>query len=242
MPFTFSHPALVLPFSKVKSDSVCLSALILGSMIPDFQYFIAMKLNGRFSHTLGGVFLFDLPVAILVLIIFHGLVKKPLLDNLPGYFSSRLAKLKSFNFWQYSKQHPIGLVLCILIGTASHLVWDGFTHSDGMFTGIFPGLLQVIDVNGLPELPVYRYLQHISSVIGAIAILIVFHKMPAEDQQTKPDLRFWTVLTFFSVLALVIRMSFGVEYYGDMVTILISSGLVGLILASAVMKFGWNRM
>lgn len=210
-------------------------------MIPDFQYFIWMKLNGRFSHTLEGVFLFDLPVAVIVLFIFHFLIKKPLIDNLPAWFCGRLQPLKSFNFWEYVKRHPIGLIVCILIGVASHLVWDGFTHNDGMFIELFPGLLRIAHCSMLPDLAVYRYLQHISSMIGAVIIFIVFARMPVEAVQTKPDLWFWTFLTLFFTLTLTIRCSIGVEYYGDMIVILISSGLVGLILASAIVKLRPSR-
>ncbi|MEM7184808.1 MAG: DUF4184 family protein [Spirochaetota bacterium] len=40
MPFTFSHPAIVLPFVKFPKQWVCLSALIVGSIVPDFEYFM----------------------------------------------------------------------------------------------------------------------------------------------------------------------------------------------------------
>lgn len=218
-----------------------MSALVVGSMIPDFQYFIRMKLSGRFSHTLAGIFLFDLPVAILVLIIFHAVVKKQLVNNLPSYLQSRLISLRDFDFWQYMKQHPVGLIVCILIGTASHIVWDGFTHKDGLFTELIPGLLTNISINGLPELPLYRYLQHISTLVGALLIFSVFHRMPVVQNQSKPDLRFWTALTFFFVLTFIIRSYFGIGYYGDTVVILISSGFVGLILASAITRIKWNK-
>ncbi|SEF46838.1 protein of unknown function [Flavobacterium urumqiense] len=42
MPFTFSHPAIILPFLKNKKLSA--TALIIGSMSPDFEYFFRMKM------------------------------------------------------------------------------------------------------------------------------------------------------------------------------------------------------
>ncbi len=39
MPFTFAHPAAVLPFMKKQSKYISVTALILGSMAPDFEYF-----------------------------------------------------------------------------------------------------------------------------------------------------------------------------------------------------------
>ncbi len=218
-----------------------MSALIAGSMIPDFQYFIVMKLNGRFSHSLTGIFLFDLPAAIFVLIIFHAFVKDQLIDNLPMYINRRLQHLKAFNFFRYVKAEPIGLILCVLIGTVSHILWDGFTHNDGLFADWIPALHTVTQIKTLPDLPVYRYLQHISTILGAAWILFAFQRMPAGESSAKPDLRFWTLLTFFFAITFIIRSSFGIEYYGDTVVILVSSALVGLIIASVITRIKWNK-
>jgi hypothetical protein len=241
MPFTFSHPALVLPFLKVRSERICISALVIGSMIPDFEYFIRMKLSGRFSHTIPGMFLFDIPAGLLVLVIFHGFVKQPLINNLTAYFSARLQPLKNFDFFNYFKKHPVGLITCLLIGTASHIFWDGFTHNDGLFAEYIPALLKPVVINGLPNLPVYRWLQHVSTGVGALIIFYVFHKMPEHSLAHKIDLKFWTILAFFFTTAFIIRTSFGLEYYGDTVAVMISSGMLGLIVASAVTYTGWNK-
>ncbi|WP_434297574.1 DUF4184 family protein [Clostridium sporogenes] len=40
MPFTFSHPAIVLHLEKKWNKYFSFTALILGSMSPDFEYFI----------------------------------------------------------------------------------------------------------------------------------------------------------------------------------------------------------
>jgi Domain of unknown function (DUF4184) len=232
MPFTFSHPALILPFLKVRTRHICISALVVGSMIPDFEYFIRMKLSGRFSHTIPGIFLFDIPVGLLVLVIFHGVVKQSLINNLPTYINSRLQPLKNFDFFEYVKANFVAVIFCLLIGTVSHIFWDGFTHNDGLFAAYLPILLKPVVINGLPELPVYRWLQHISSAVGAFIIFCVFNGMTKHPVESKIDLRFWSIATFFFTVAFILRASFGLEYYGDTVAVLISSGFVGLIAAS----------
>lgn len=234
MPFTFSHPAIVLPFMKARNTAISMSALVVGSMIPDFQYFFSMKLNGRFSHTLPGIFLFDLPVAFLICMVFHVVVKKPLIDNSPRWISGRLQPLRSFDFLAYWKTHPIGLLMCIVIGATSHIVWDGFTHHDGVFVPFVPALDSAVQISGLPVLPVFRYLQHISTIIGAACIAYVFLKLPRHHAYTKPGWRFWVILFAFAISAFFIRSWFGVEYYGDLIVIIISAFLIGLIAASAI--------
>ncbi len=43
MSFTFVHPVAVLPFCKKNHKYVDNTALIIGSMAPDFEYFIHFK-------------------------------------------------------------------------------------------------------------------------------------------------------------------------------------------------------
>ena len=65
MPFTLSHPAVVLPFARWK---LILSALVIGSMTPDFEYFIDIVTDHdvQIGHSISGIFLFCIPVGLLV--------------------------------------------------------------------------------------------------------------------------------------------------------------------------------
>lgn len=86
MPFTFSHPAIVLPLAFLPKKIISITGLIIGSLTPDFEYFIRMKLSSEYSHTISGVFLFDLPLGIILTFLFHGIVRNKLIDNLPRFF------------------------------------------------------------------------------------------------------------------------------------------------------------
>lgn len=85
MPFTFSHPALVISLLHSRRRCLWLSAtgLITGSMAPDCEKFLRLRLASGHSHTLGSVFYFSCPVALLLAFAFHLLVRKPLLTHLP---------------------------------------------------------------------------------------------------------------------------------------------------------------
>ena len=54
MPFTFSHPAIVLPLKYLPKKWFSFTGLIIGSMTPDFEYFLRMKVKSDYSHTLNG--------------------------------------------------------------------------------------------------------------------------------------------------------------------------------------------
>ncbi len=87
MPAICAHPVIAVPLTRY---NLCLSALIVGSMSPDFFYFFRVSHNAQFGHTLQGVFLFCLPVGLLVLWVFHRVLKSPLFSLLPQNHQERM--------------------------------------------------------------------------------------------------------------------------------------------------------
>ena len=57
MPFTFSHPAIILPLKKLPKKYISMTGLIVGSIAPDFEYFLRMK--SKYSHTMSGILWYD---------------------------------------------------------------------------------------------------------------------------------------------------------------------------------------
>ena len=81
MPFTLAHPATVLALARTR---LVFSALVIGSMAPDFPYLLALSTRAQFGHTLSGVFTFCLPAGLTVFWLFHRYLKAPLLARLPA--------------------------------------------------------------------------------------------------------------------------------------------------------------
>src|SRR5580765_7324040 len=104
MPFTFSHPALVLPLIKARLK-LSATGLIIGSMIPDFEYFIRMTDISKYSHTLTGIFWFDIPLALFVCFIYHLVVRNSLFDNLPSFLKERVSAYKGFDWSGYFQKN-----------------------------------------------------------------------------------------------------------------------------------------
>lgn len=223
MPFTFSHPAIVLPFGKW----FCLSALIVGSMIPDFEYFMRMKIHSQYSHTLLGVLWFDLPLGLMVLFVFHLVVKKPLIENLPGFAQKRLSRLKKDEWMRYFKANWKLVVISILLGAYSHLFWDAFTHKDAFFVKLF-------ELNGFigdTKIPISKFLQHFSTFFGAFIIALYFFKLSADDiEYVKPRISFWLKVIFITCLILVVRIQIGLNpaQYGHLTASIIGVGMLSL--------------
>ena len=89
MPFTASHPMAVLPVvGRLRLDTTC---LVIGAMAPDFEYFMNGRLLGSFGHTLIGIAAWGVPVTLISALVFHAILKWPLLAVAPRWFARRAA-------------------------------------------------------------------------------------------------------------------------------------------------------
>lgn len=238
MPFTFSHPAITLPLTYLPKRWVSLTGLVVGSVAPDFEYFLRMKTQSDYSHDLPGVFWFDLSVGLFLSFIFHNIVRDPLFDNLPSVLKTRLWVFKQFDWNKHFRSNWIIVLASIIIGTISHIAWDGFTHRYGYFVEAIPQLAKTVDFLGR-EIPIYRLLQHSSTVIGGLVIAYGIGKLPADKNvKQEIDMRYWLVLLLLTLIIFAIRIFFGLDrkFIGHLIIIGISAALISLIATSLLIK------
>lgn len=236
MPFTFSHPSIILPFAYSPRNWFSMTGLIIGSLTPDFEYFLRMRMQGSFGHSLLGLFFFDLPVGLLLAFVFHLIIKNDLLLNLPFFLKAKLLKFNNFRWIDYFKLNWFTVVYSILIGGFSHLFWDGFTHHDGFFVDLIPNLKTKVELFHF-QIPIFTILQHTSSLIGAILILIALFKLPTDKLIEKHiDLIYWFSLFSIALLVLVIRIfnELKIDQLGNVIVSIISSFVIGLIFAPKI--------
>lgn len=208
MPFTFSHPAAILPAKILPRHWISLSALIAGSIVPDFEYFIRMKCLGLYSHTFWGMFWFDLPLAFVLTYVYHLLVRDTLIDNLPVFLRGRLNRYKAFDWATYVKQNIWVVLLSLFVGIASHILWDSFTHRNGYFVKRIPWLLLNTEIMGLQHVRFY-ILQTICSAIGLLAVIVAIMAMPKDATAEKRSIvKYWLIAICIAVVIIVIRTMF----------------------------------
>jgi hypothetical protein len=215
MPFTVSHAAAVIPLRKIFQYSLPLSALIVGSFSPDFRYFIPFLRLQIVSHSLQGIFLFCLPLSLLVLFLFHKIVKEPLYHLLPESVQRRIEP-ETLQFFFLPLKRLIVIIVAIMLGAATHIIWDSFTHEHGgaverwqiLYTSIFH--LFGADIR------LYKVLQHISTVVGlallAYWIMKWFRHQLVPQIESKPYLATGTkvkILISLTVFAIVVGLAFG---------------------------------
>jgi hypothetical protein len=168
MPFTLSHAAAALPFRRTR---LILSAVIIGCFAPDFEYFVPFAHHGSFGHKLPGVFLLDLPLSLAVLWLFHRYAKEPLAACLPASARARLQlgpRTLSIN----SLSRFALVVFSILVGIATHLFWDSFTHTGYWLSDHLPLLSHNVQLPLFGWRPWYAILQYISSAVGILVLLL----------------------------------------------------------------------
>lgn len=237
MPFTFSHPAIVLPLSYLPKRWISLTGLIIGSLAPDFEYFLRMRIKSIYGHTLSGLFWFDLPLGILLTFLFHFLVRNALIGNLPNFLKSRFLIVKDFDWIGYFKKNWIVVCLSVLIGAFSHIFWDSFTHDTGYFVSRIPTLLTKIKFLGL-SVSIYKIIQHSSTAIGAIVILFSILKLPQQVMAGKINFKYWLLIIGISLLTVSLRILCGLPFqqYGDVLVTGMSGLMISLILAPILIK------
>jgi len=167
MPFTFAHSAAALPFRRLP---IVPSALVIGTFAPDFEYFLRLAPNGHFGHTLPGTFILTLPAALLVLWIFHSLVKRPATMLMPDAIRNRLANhIGDFRFGGVIRF--LLILASLLLGIATHLLWDSFTHANTWPYDHWPLLRASLYMPVVGPTPYYKVFQHGSTIVGTAVVV-----------------------------------------------------------------------
>ena len=232
MPFTPAHPAIILPLIRWRYFSA--TGLIVGSLSPDFEYFFKMSVDSIHSHSRPGLFYFDLPVTIVLAILFHQLVKVNLIGNLPVFLQKRFQDTLHFNFLKYLKHNWWIFLYSALIGAGSHLFWDSFTHNNRFFSRQFSMIYKQMSVpfDGV-NYPFFYVLQQISTTVGLIIVTlyIVFKKPVQYRELMRPKISYWLLVFAIGIVVLRLRFFYHVSDYnlGNVVVSSITGLLIGVV-------------
>lgn len=171
-------------------------ALIVGCFAPDFAYFFFLSPRGLGAHSIRGMFLYDLPLSLIALWLFYTFVKRPFTMLLPKGFRARFKSGENnFTFWPPARLAIV--VVSILVGTATHILWDSFTHPFywPYRHWSFLGRMVYLPVEGTVH--VYKVLQDGSSLFGlavvALWILLWYratppHELPARGPYSRAQI------------------------------------------------------
>jgi hypothetical protein len=166
VPFTLSHPAAAaVVWPLVRRGTLPLAAVTIGAMSPDFEFFLHLRPVARWSHSLAGLVGFCLPVGLLVYGVWELAMRGPTrhllgLDAVP---EARRPRLEAG--W------VLRAAAAVLLGAATHLVWDGFTHGGYWGAQIVPALRGGALSFGGRVIPWFNLFQHVSTAVGGLVVL-----------------------------------------------------------------------
>jgi hypothetical protein len=157
VPFTLSHPAVVLPLRRI---GLPLSALVAGSMAPDLPMFLPGHRGYDRMHSPLGIVTYDVVIALGGLVGWFYLLRDPLADLTP-YVRRRVPARGrlSRRGWAFAP-------LAAAIGAATHVGWDLGTHK-GRWLTTHVALLH----NDLGPMPGYKWAQFGSGVVGGAIVI-----------------------------------------------------------------------
>ncbi|SEW25369.1 DUF4184 family protein [Chitinophaga arvensicola] len=208
MPFTISHAAIVVPFTNTSRQYLSATGLIIGSMVPDFYYFILLNPYFNSGHQWWGIFVYDIPLALLLAWLYHQVVKPMLLPYLPAWAGTRLQLFRTFNWNSYFRQHYWVVLSSIILGVLTHFFLDAFTHGEGGFVTHLAFLQKDIIVVQHP-MKMWYLMQYLSSVAGLLILLYFFLKIPRVNslpkKSTAQQAFFWTMVTVISGVVLIVN-------------------------------------
>ena len=177
MPFTVSHAAAVLPLHRLSKHALPLTALMVGSMAPDFGYFFSHEASRALTHSVPGLFIFALPMGLFIWLFYVAFLEKATITLLSDRWHTRFAHTDAITLSLVARASA-----AIVLGAVTHLLWDAFTHRGTFATNAIPAL--IAPTPGFSWLPIYHLLHAVSSVVGLVILAFwarSLHRLPAKS-------------------------------------------------------------
>ncbi|MGO4110884.1 DUF4184 family protein [Paenibacillus sp. YAF4_2] len=244
MPYTLAHPLYAFPIKYLNRKVFSMTGLVLGSMGPDIEYFIFLAPHQTIGHTIQGLFMQVIPLCVLLGLLFHYVVKKPLAMHLPSLFQLDKRAFNLLNRWDMTTFRAwLIYLLSVVIGFYTHILVDAFTHERGYFVYHLDVLSHQTD---LLHLPVYKLLQYSFSLLGMFVIFItimirLFKSQPRSSVMPVIPAHqkwvFWSVVCLWAVLLPVLKLYVSSYPLISVAAVAPISGVcVGLVVSSIIYK------
>lgn len=244
MPLTFAHPAIALPFSR-NSRYLNFLALVLGTMAPDFEYFLKGRPSAEIGHSYIGFLTFNLPILTVVYLIYKMCIHRELFLHLPNFLQEAPSQkpaapglLKTLVF-----------VYSALFGMFTHVAWDSFTHVGGLMVRNFSVFTYTFSIFGF-TIPLYKMLQHGSTLFGILMIICyLFYrakKNPSLENgvTSKQKWGYWSQMVFCSILFFLLwtlLSPVSLQAYGILVVRFLDCMLLSLLTVSLYAGYSRRR-
>jgi len=237
LPFTISHAIVAYPLKKIGKSSLSTSGLVVGSMLPDFEYYARMSLIGGYGHDPRFVFTLGLLIGLLILYIYHNLIRDVFISHLPDFFQSRLGIFIGFEWNEYFSSNWMKVILSMLLGISTHFLWDGFTHGPEQFAFVDNTFL-MLEYKGMK---MYEWHFWVGSIFGLLFIGLLFLRIkpkPIIGATVGKKRVYWIVVLLLFIVITYIRYIYGISDYQIYIQYLvISMSAMGLSILFTSLVF-----
>lgn len=240
MPWTVAHAAAVLPLRRIGRLELPLLGLGLGSMSPDFGYYVGRFDLAAFAHSAFGALVFCAPATLLLALVVIR-CRELLSAPLPQPHRAAIEALESPE-WR-SLPGALRIALAGLIGALTHIAWDAFTHSYGPAVQAMPWLQSEVGAVAGRPLQLYNLLQHLSTLFGVTVLFVAYRRWltgnpAALAARSDPSGRAWAWLAGCAVASAAAGFGWSiVQASGD--TVLTRVVVRAVIAATVVFVFGY---
>jgi hypothetical protein len=138
--------------------------LIVGSLIPDAGYLGKSLQLDEISHRLSGLLTFCLPIGVVTVLLFYAM-RSRLFPIVPNPFRRIFGPL----FQQPAASLRV-IAFSVLLGAATHILWDSFTHKNGWLVGRLAILQRPIAQVGSRQVRLCHLFWYVST-LGGVAWL-----------------------------------------------------------------------
>lgn len=174
VPFTLAHPAAVLPLVR---GPLVPAALVAGSLSPDVPYFVPAPryagawyepfVNATTTHAWPGALTVAVPTAAVLLALWW-VVRAPLADLLVPPADVAAGSRRRDPRPGRAATQAGWAVASLVVGVLTHVVWDSFTHGDGVVVQHVAWLREPL----VGDVTAGRVLQHVSTVVGLVVLVV----------------------------------------------------------------------
>jgi hypothetical protein len=245
MPFTLSHAAAVLPLQRFGKQTLPVSALMIGSMAPDFGYFFSHDASRLLTHSWLSLLTFSLPAGLVVWLFYVAVLEKATITLLSDRWHTRFAHTDAITPSLLSRA-----AFAIVLGALTHILWDAFTHRGTFVSDAIPALLG--PTPGFSFMPIYHLLHGLSSVVGLVVLglwLKGLHRQPARSQIRPYDIpertrirALWFIAAMTIVIALIHWAPYATRRYDAQLFSAAVGSLSGLFIAWCAIAIGlWYK-
>jgi hypothetical protein len=202
VPITPAHAAAAWPLHAA-SRRLPLAALVIGTLSPDLEYALRLRPYGKFGHSPMGLVVFCVPVTLLLFWGWRALVRPALAPLLPVGLRRALEAPEP---GRRTDAVPLAIVAALL-GAATHVFWDGFTHQTGWAVALLPFLRRS---SSQFQMQYFTIAQYASSVAGTLVILLwialTLHRVPAGERAfaAGQGMRLATAVLFVAAVTLAV--------------------------------------